>query len=111
MRIIPFSAYFPLLSICVACGVCDALYAPYRNVTTDSGQVIGRLEETIRLKKPFYAFRGIPYAKPPVGSLRFKVSPRFDWITHEVRTYMYILQIRLYSNNYSRQNQLIHGQK
>lgn len=46
----------------------------YKNVSTSSGEVIGRLEESIRYKKPFYAFRGIPYAKPPIGSRRFKVS-------------------------------------
>lgn len=40
-------------------------------VTTHSGGVKGSILES-RLGKLFYAFRGIPYAKPPLGKLRFK---------------------------------------
>ncbi|XP_031625526.1 uncharacterized protein LOC116342165 [Contarinia nasturtii] len=44
----------------------------YKVVTTKSGPVKGQLEKTVWLEKPFYSFKGIPYAKPPVGELRFK---------------------------------------
>lgn len=46
----------------------------FRIVRIDSGVVRGRKELTFLQPKPFYAFRGIPYAKPPLGLLRFKVS-------------------------------------
>lgn len=42
-------------------------------VTTKSGRIRGKLEKTLWFKKPFYSFKGIPYAKPPVKDLRFKV--------------------------------------
>ncbi|XP_017772303.1 PREDICTED: venom carboxylesterase-6-like [Nicrophorus vespilloides] len=41
-------------------------------VQTGHGPVIG-LSETSRSGKNFYSFRKIPYAKPPLGNLRFKV--------------------------------------
>lgn len=63
-----------LLNICLACGNRNTAPSATKSVETSDGTVIGRLEETIRLKKPFYAFRGIPYAKPPTGERRFKVN-------------------------------------
>lgn len=39
---------------------------------TTYGNVRGSIMKS-RNGKPFAAFRGIPYAKPPVGSLRFAV--------------------------------------
>lgn len=43
------------------------------NVQLRQGTIRGTkvVEEVSR---PFYTFEGIPYAKPPVGDLRFKVS-------------------------------------
>lgn len=43
-------------------------------VDTKSGPVRGLLEISQRKSVEFYAFRGIPYAKPPVGDLRLKVK-------------------------------------
>ena len=40
-------------------------------VSTSLGEIQGSLLETI-LGKPIYSFRGIRYAKPPVGELRFQ---------------------------------------
>lgn len=42
-------------------------------LTLKQGLVIGRILKTSN-GRDFYAFRGIPYATPPIGLLRFKVS-------------------------------------
>lgn len=42
-------------------------------VKTLSGPIMGMIQ-TSRKGLEFYAFRGIRYAEPPVGDLRFKVS-------------------------------------
>lgn len=53
-------------------------------VETVNGPVKGILKTSI-VGESFYRFRGIPYAKPPIGDLRFKVSVnntlwrRFVW--------------------------------
>ncbi|XP_031628698.1 esterase B1-like [Contarinia nasturtii] len=51
-----------------------------KTVVTKSGPIRGKLQSTIWLNKPYYSFRGIPYAKPPVGKLRFKApEPIEKW--------------------------------
>lgn len=41
----------------------------------EQGTVVGRFD-TDRMGKQFYSFQGIPYAKPPVANLRFKVRKK-----------------------------------
>ena len=44
-----------------------------RVVTVDNGRMKGQFQTTLKGKK-IVSFKGIPYAKPPVGELRFKRS-------------------------------------
>ncbi|XP_033165275.1 esterase B1 [Drosophila mauritiana] len=47
---------------------------------TKYGQVRGLQRKTVYDKEPYFAFEGIPYAKPPVGDLRFKApQPPEPW--------------------------------
>lgn len=46
-------------------------------VKTPLGDVAGHLMQTARGKRPVYAFTAIPYAEPPVKSLRFKVGCQY----------------------------------
>ena len=46
----------------------------YQVVQTTDGLVRGKIATTIIENREFYEFKGIPFAKPPVGNLRFKVS-------------------------------------
>lgn len=49
----------------------------YKVVNTEHGLVRGKLNTTFLEAKPYYYFKGIPYAKAPIGELRFKVSQHF----------------------------------
>lgn len=53
-------------------GVVQA-YDKYKIVETDSGPIRGVRNTTLLNGAIFYAFKGIPYAKAPIGDLRFKV--------------------------------------
>jgi carboxylesterase type B len=43
-------------------------------VKINQGVLEGREDTSMSTGKTFYSFLGIPYAKPPVGELRFQVS-------------------------------------
>lgn len=75
------------LSVCIllaaaVSGIDSAATAPSPTVHTKNGQLIGSVETTAIEKREFFAFRGIRYAKPPVGPLRFKVSAQPPDICH-----------------------------
>lgn len=42
-------------------------------VNVNEGCLLGTVKNNIN-GEPFYSFQGVPYAKPPLGNLRFKVS-------------------------------------
>lgn len=46
----------------------------FRIVETKSGRVRGIRKQTLLNEVEYYSFKGIPYAKAPIGKLRFKVG-------------------------------------
>ncbi|KAJ8674898.1 hypothetical protein QAD02_010684 [Eretmocerus hayati] len=48
-------------------------------VRIHEGILYGEILRTVEESKPFAAFRGIPYAEPPVGVLRFKPPQKIDY--------------------------------
>lgn len=55
----------------------------YKTVDTINGQVRGIRKMTLWKNVPFYSFKGIPYAKPPLNELRFRVrlNDAFDVVS------------------------------
>mgnify|MGYP003623304914 CR=1 FL=1 len=51
-------------------------------VTSEQGELRGKVATTVRGLE-YYSFQGIPYAKAPVGPLRFKVRDIFVSISDE----------------------------
>ena len=45
----------------------------YKIISTANGKVQGKKTLTVIEGVEYYSFRGIPFAQPPVGDLRFKV--------------------------------------
>lgn len=62
-----------VLFLCVAVSRSAAQSENDPIVNTQSGRVRGRQRMTLFNRKSYYSFEGIPYAKAPVGELRFKV--------------------------------------
>lgn len=69
----------------LACGVLiiavnGTEYEEFKTVNARNGPIRGILKTTIR-NVPYYSFKGIPYAKPPIGDLRFKVKANIYFIS------------------------------
>ncbi|MBE0651358.1 MAG: carboxylesterase family protein [Bacteroidales bacterium] len=63
-----------MMFLCIACN--PAAQKPLSEVQLDSGKISGIYNP----KTHVYAFKGIPYAKPPVGDLRWRASqPVTPW--------------------------------
>lgn len=45
----------------------------YKLIETTHGVIRGKVATTLFKQRKYYSFRGIPYARSPVGPLRFKV--------------------------------------
>lgn len=56
------------------------LFDKYKVVETSNGKIRGILNTTFLNGISFYSFKGIPYAKPPIGDLRFKVYNSLKFI-------------------------------
>lgn len=66
------------------------------------GRIIG-LQNTLPNGKPFYSFKGIPYAQPPIGELRFAVKIISHSIEIEVSNFVFIPRRRSHCQNFKSQ--------
>lgn len=66
-----------VLWLCAICGILNVCCEEYKVINTNDGLVRGRRNVTVLKNIPYYSFKGIPYAKPPTGDLRFKVIAQF----------------------------------
>jgi len=71
--------HYLIFAICVFYNLIS-VYANPPIVTTSLGQVKGNAIFIAEKNKTITVFEGIPYAKPPVGELRFKAAePANKW--------------------------------
>lgn len=56
----------------------DLIEFVYRTVNANSGPVRGRLNRSLLQQKDYFALKGIPFAEPPIGELRFKAPEPID---------------------------------
>ena len=62
-----------MLSVCVLLVVAQECLGGHPELVLAQGRLRGLLEESLS-GRTIYAFRGIPYARPPIDELRFAVS-------------------------------------
>lgn len=66
--------FITIALVLIFAAISSAAPDQYRIVETKYGQIRGLKRTTLLEKVDYYAFRGIPYAKAPIGPRRFKVS-------------------------------------
>ena len=71
-------------------------------VNVAQGQLRGEHLTTVTGKSTYYSFKGIPYAKPPVGSLRFKVNKYQFYYHWNIITNSWLANIIHYIPNFLR---------
>lgn len=66
-------------------------------VNTQQGTLRGQ-EKTSEYfsRRKYYSFQGIPFAKPPLGPLRFKVSNRSDFSYIQCELNVFVLYVNIY---------------
>lgn len=66
-----------LWAVCISSTAIDS-NSIWPIVETGLGRIKGTIEQTLLNNREYYAFRGIPYGKPPIGALRFKAPVAAD---------------------------------
>lgn len=74
-----------VLLFCIVIVQSEAQVEDYPIANTTNGLVQGRLHYTLFYRNPYYAYKGIPFGKPPVGELRFKVKQNFFFFSNDNR--------------------------
>lgn len=71
-------AAFLLFNYCIVLTFCQDIGM----VKIQQGRLMGKNFDTVSKSATFYAFKGIPYAQPPVGALKFQVSFFLNFVLH-----------------------------
>lgn len=69
-----YSIIYLIILCCISENIAGRLTKEDLVVRTEYGLVRGQKENTLFEERSFYAFRGIPYAKPPLNDLRLMVN-------------------------------------
>lgn len=75
-------------------------------VQTQSGTIRGRESVTLFDGRIYYSFRGIPYARPPINELRFKVNYIVELFSNVLLQFFHCLLflLELNKNCYNKNN-------
>lgn len=76
----------------------------HKIIETKNGQIRGLRKTTLLKKVPYDSFKGIPYAKPPIGDLRFKVN-KIAHVLWSLRCVVYFNRCFRHQNRLNRGHQ------
>lgn len=90
VKIFYFAAAIIILAIKIGQNGCDG----FKVIETGVGAVRGVKETTFWKRVDYYSFKGIPYAKKPIGKHRFKVNTPFS-ISYELPFINFCLNVEI----------------